>query len=132
MIGKQASVSTGNISVGKEGAANPISFELSERAKNVDVDIMDADGKLVRSINLQGMGPGSHTVPWDGRAMDKLPLPPGAYRPVVRAVDNNNKEVSVRHEIRGTIHRVDIEGDEPAIYVNDRRVSLRDVSQITD
>lgn len=132
LIGKQASASTGTVSVSKEGGASPISFDLGNRAKSVQVDVVDANDKVVRSLDLQGMGPGAHAVPWDGRGNDKLPLPPGAYRPVVRAVDNNNEEVSVRHEIRGTIHRVDIEGDEPALYVNDRRVSLREISQISD
>jgi len=132
LIGKQASASTGMVEVGKEGIANPISFELSDRAKDVNVDLVDADGKLVRSLNLKSMGPGGHTIPWDGKGMDKLPLPAGHYRPVVTAIDNNNAEVSVRHEIRGIIHRVDVEGEEPALYVNDRRVSLREISQISD
>jgi flagellar basal-body rod modification protein FlgD len=132
LIGKQASASTAMVAVNKEGVANPISFDLASRAKDVNVEIVDADGKMVRTINLKGMGPGGHTVAWDGKGMDKLLLPPGNYRPLVHAIDNNNEEVSVRHEIRGTIHRVDVEGDEPALYVNDRRVSLREISQITD
>lgn len=132
LIGKQASASTAVVGVSKEGTANPISFELGSRAKDVNVEMVDTDGKLVRTINLSGMGPGSHTVAWDGKGSDKLMLPPGTYRPVVHAIDNNNEEVSVRHEIRGTIHRVDVEGEEPALYVNDRRVSLREISQISD
>lgn len=132
LIGKQASASTSTVSVNTEGAANPVSFELGGRAKSVQVDIVDSNDKVVRSMNLQAMGPGSHTIPWDGKASDKLPLPPGTYRPIVKAVDNNNAEVSVRHEIRGIIHSVDVEGDEPAVYLNDRRVSLRQISQITE
>jgi flagellar basal-body rod modification protein FlgD len=132
LIGKQASASTAMVGVTQEGAANPISFELGGRAKDVNIDLLDNNDKVVRSLNLKAMGPGGHTISWDGKGANKLPLPAGNYRPVVNAIDNNNEEVSVRHEIRGIIHRVDVEGEEPALYVNDRRVSLREISQISD
>jgi flagellar basal-body rod modification protein FlgD len=132
LIGKQAAASTGTVNVGQDGIVSPIAFELESRAKDVTVHVVDASDKLVRSIDLRDQGAGAHSVPWDGKGIDKLPLPPGRYRVQVEAADQNHAEVAVRHEIRGTIRRVDVEGNEPAVYINDRRVALREISQIAE
>ena len=132
LIGKQAVVNTNNIVVSERGAASPVSFDLNGRAKNVTVRVLDADNNLVRTLSLNELASGNHSIPWDGRGNDRLPLPKGSYRSEITAEDETGSEVGVRHEIRGMVHKVDVDGGEPGLFIGDRRVSLREVSQISD
>lgn len=132
LIGKNAAVNTNNITVAGKGAASPVAFDLQGRAKNVTVRVLDGDNNLVRTLNYKELGAGVHSLNWDGTGNDKLPLPKGSYRSEISATNEEGTDVGVRHEIRGLIHKVDVDGGEPGLYIGDRRVSLREVSQISD
>ncbi len=61
-------------------ACGPATFRFAvPRAGIVRVGIYDIVGHLVRTALDQGLAPGVHTVPWDTRDDDGLPVPAGVY-----------------------------------------------------
>ncbi len=55
-----------------------IAFSLPGR-QHVLLQILDARGRLVRTLLNADVGPGSQTVPWDGRSTDGNTVPTGMY-----------------------------------------------------
>lgn len=50
-----------------------------EREMAVRLDVVSPDGKLVRILLSENLGPGSHEFPWDGRDWEGNPVSSGVY-----------------------------------------------------
>jgi hypothetical protein len=55
-----------------------IRFHLPEQGE-VDLSILDAEGRLVRELVSEVRSAGSHSVVWDGRLFSGAEVPPGIY-----------------------------------------------------
>lgn len=55
-----------------------IGFDLSTTSE-VNIDIYDISGKIVRSLKLDNQSAGTHEITWDGRNARGVPLATGAY-----------------------------------------------------
>jgi flagellar basal-body rod modification protein FlgD len=66
LIGRTVVVPGADVSV-KDGVASKIGIDLPKTADAVTVDVLDADGKVVRTIDLKGQVAGVHDVEWDGK-----------------------------------------------------------------
>lgn len=66
LIGRTVVVPGSEVSV-KDGVASRIGIDLPKTADAVSVDVLDADGKVVRTIDLKGQVAGVHDVEWDGK-----------------------------------------------------------------
>ncbi len=68
-----------------DGANNEAQLAfVTDGPANVVLDIQDASGQLVASLNAQAEGAGIHRLSWDGRDDDGDRLPAGAYQVVAR------------------------------------------------
>lgn len=65
--------------------------ELSSGADQVTVTIKDANGLLVRTLQLGGMDAGSHSFQWDGKADGGAAAADGAYTFNVSALQGTDK-----------------------------------------
>lgn len=70
MPGSSGELSSGEMTFG---------FKLGERAGQVDIEILDASGRTVRTLDGETTS-GAHTVTWDGTDDDGNQLADGAYR----------------------------------------------------
>lgn len=61
-----------------------ITFDLPD-ARDVELRIIDVNGRIVRTLAAEGRGPGHHEIPWDGRTADGTRVPSGVYLYVLRA-----------------------------------------------
>jgi flagellar basal-body rod modification protein FlgD len=66
LIGRTVVVPGADVTV-KDGVASKIGIDLPKTADAVTVDVLDADGKVVRTIDLKGQVAGVHDVEWDGK-----------------------------------------------------------------
>jgi len=101
LIGKGVLVPGEKVRLGHEGegenavpVTTPFGFELYAQAANVQVDILDDAGQPVRTLELGKQDAGVHALQWDGLGEDGSPLPAGAYRVRVTALDANGKELA--------------------------------------
>lgn len=68
-------------------------IDLPEIVPDLSVNIYDGVGQLVRSMNIEGQGPGLVDVQWDGLGDAGEPLPAGRYR--VEAIGTLDGEATV-------------------------------------
>ena len=58
----------------------PLGYELATSAKSVRVDILDANGNIIRSMQGETTAGTKHAVSWDFKDNDGRAVQPGTYR----------------------------------------------------
>jgi hypothetical protein len=64
-----------------------VAFRLTGPATSVRLEMLDADGDVVRTVDLGALGAGTHETIWDGRLQDGSTAPDGTYLPRIAAID---------------------------------------------
>ncbi|NVM86808.1 flagellar basal-body rod modification protein FlgD [Variovorax sp. SG517] len=72
---------------GKEPASQAFAVELPGTASDVEIKIVDATGKVVRTIDAGSMKEGVNAVTWDGKDDAGAVVPAGAYSFSVNATN---------------------------------------------
>jgi flagellar basal-body rod modification protein FlgD len=107
-----------------------IGFELSRPADTVKVDIFDAAGDLVRSLNLGAREDGVNVLAWDGLTNSGTAAPDGQYRFKVEAIQGGQPLSSTALHL-GLVSSVS-QGSQ-GVQLNllgDEHVSYADIRQI--
>ncbi|KGD93144.1 flagellar basal body rod modification protein [Achromobacter sp. RTa] len=100
MIGKGVLIPGSKIKVGVDGenaaerVVTPYGLDLQADAAKVQVRIADANGAVVRTIEMGEQSTGVYTLSWDGKNDSGVPLEPGAYTVSVLATDADGKKVN--------------------------------------
>lgn len=83
-----STLTTKDPEAGKEPAAQAFAVELPGTASDVEIKIVDATGKVVRTIDAGSMTEGVNAVTWDGKDDTGNVVPAGAYSFSVNATNN--------------------------------------------
>ncbi len=83
------------------GAAEDIVFDLAEDAANIEVEITNQAGEVVRTITVAGGTAGTNSIAWDGLDNGGIPLADGEYDFTVSATDAAGRPVGTCHTYRG-------------------------------
>ena len=105
-------------------------FELKRPADQVTIDIHDAGGNVVRSLNLGPREDGVSALAWDGLTNAGTPAPAGQYRFSVNAVQGGQPVSSTALHL-GLVNSVS--QDSQGVQLNlagSKNVSYADVRQI--
>ncbi|MFC1891244.1 flagellar hook assembly protein FlgD [Thermodesulfobacteriota bacterium] len=127
LIGKDIEAD-GNIISHKENEMSSGSFTIDDET-DCTVYIKDINGYTVREMSLGIQNPGQHSFSWDGRDDYGNILDTGLYGFEVEAMTVSGEYIYTETHIKGKIDRVNMEGDEPLVYIGDMALSL---SQIVD
>ncbi len=128
MIGHQ--VLADGSSVGLKGGAGAAGFELSGAADSVKVAIYDANGALVRSMDLGKQNQGVSVFQWDGKTDAGTVAPDGGYTFTVKAAQGSVK-VDAQALAFGAVQSVLMDSVGPALSVAGMgQVDLSQVRQI--
>ncbi len=112
------------------GGAGAGGFELPGVADSVRVGILDANGKLVRSLDLGKHNDGVGVFQWDGRTDAGEVAPDGVYRFTV-AASQGGQTVPAQPLAVGEVQSVLMDGIGPALTVQGMGlVDLGEVRQI--
>ena len=76
-----------------ERVVTPYGLDLQADAAKVQVRIADANGAIVRTIEMGEQSTGVYTLNWDGKNDSGVALEPGVHR-VVLATDVDGKKVN--------------------------------------
>lgn len=96
LIGHGVMVPGKSILVGStedEVSTTPFGLELERSAESVTVNISDATGKVVKTINLGAQTAGVHSYTWDGKLDDGTNAPDGGYTFTINATDGGEQRV---------------------------------------
>jgi flagellar basal-body rod modification protein FlgD len=128
-IGKTVKTDDSRITL-KDGQSEAGLYALEDRAY-VTIDIRNADGAVVRTMEEGWKDPGEHPFQWDGRNNNGLTLNDGIHTFEVRASDEAGSEVYTRSYISGKVTGVTYENSIPYLIVGDKWVAPNDIISIS-
>ena len=118
MVGQVATVKGSLITTDGSGAGVPVAFSQDRASDKTVIQIMDANGKIVRTLDLGGRNVGISRITWDGRSDDGLVQPKGTYAVNVKANDEDGGTVNVSQETSGTITGVAFDKGYPVLHLS--------------
>lgn len=118
MVGQIATVKGSLITTDGSGVGVPVAFTQDRASDQTVVQIQDASGKVVRTLDLGKRPLGISRITWDGRSDDGLVQPAGTYAVSVKAKDADGGTVSVSQETSGTITGVAFDKGYPVLKLS--------------
>lgn len=130
-IGKKIEFTGGNVDF--DGAtAVSASANLEAPASKLAVTITNANGGVVRTLQLGAHGAGDLQISWDGRDDKGAVVPKGTYSMQPAAFDATGKAVSAGLSTSGTVSGVAFQGGVPFLRVGTSLVKMSDVTSINE
>ncbi len=103
LIGKTVTVKGGTINYDGEGLGTAAVFKLGGAAQKVTVTVRDANGNVVRSMELGAQAAGKVNAIWDGKNESGTVQPAGRYTISVDAKSAEGSPVNVEQESSGKV-----------------------------
>ncbi len=122
LIDKDVQAAGNNMAV-NGGAVSATEFALADAADICVVDIYDAAGHLVRSMDQGYMGSGAHELSWDGKNSAGDQVEDGLYYYEVEALDATGQEVDVEYRTTGHVTSVEFDGGK-AVLTIDKHIGI--------
>jgi flagellar basal-body rod modification protein FlgD len=118
LVGKQVTI-RGQGGLTFDGVLSPQgSASLTGPAKDVKVDVIDANGTVVDTIELHDRPAGALNFAWDGKNAQGNTLPAGQYTTKISATDADGKPVDVASEVSGIVVKVTYENGYPEVVLD--------------
>ena len=92
------------------GEAMQLGYRLETPADDVKLYILSETGSTLTTISARETDPGEYFIDWDGYSDFGMPLEPGDYSLVIKAVDAENKPIQTDSLIKGRVEAVDMTG----------------------
>jgi flagellar basal-body rod modification protein FlgD len=105
-------------------------YTLPSAADSVSINVLNSEGKVVRTLDMGAQKAGQQTFQWDGRSDGNTRLSNGAYTFQVAAKNAAGTAVPVSTQVSGLVSEVTFENGAAEVVVGGARVSLADVTQI--
>lgn len=129
IVGKTVTASVEALRLDDLGPAETV-YGLTESATNVTVSIRNANGDVVRTMQMGDRPPGQHTVTWDGIGDSGERMPPGRYTVDIVAKNAAGTPVHVDQEVTGVVEGINYDGGFPELMIGSARIMLGDVRSI--
>jgi flagellar basal-body rod modification protein FlgD len=131
LIGK--SIRAVNDSFVYDGSQSPeLRFDLSDRASRVNVEVMNQDGVVVRTLTAYNIDAGDGSIVWNGKDSSGSTVPEGTYYVRLSATDANGDQVDVQPLTIGTVSGVRFIDGNPVLLVDGREIAFGSVVEILD
>jgi len=118
MVGQVATVKGSLVTSDGSGIGVPLAFTQDRESDQTSIQIQDANGKVVRTLDLGGRNAGITRVTWDGRSDDGLVMPKGTYAIALKATDKDGGTVVTSQETSGTITGVAFDKGYPVLHLS--------------
>lgn len=114
----------------KDGEGADVRFNVPKAAEQVSVNIMDANGNIVRSLTGGVTAAGESTIAWDGKDANGTQLPAGAYSVAVTGTDVAGNTFACSPFIRGTVEGINFAGSSPLMVIGGLEVPFSDLLRV--
>ena len=105
-------------------------FELFSAASDVQVEIYNPAGQLIRTESLSNLDSGQHTFEWNGLDGEGDQQLNGQYSFKVTATDPEGATVNSRTFISGTVDRVTYNQNGIFLWIGDTSINMGNVSSV--
>jgi flagellar basal-body rod modification protein FlgD len=129
LIGRKVVADARSLAINGTDAA-PGRFDLNASADSVVVKVRDANGQLVKTIDLGKQKLGPVNFKWSGDSDKGNRAPIGNYTFEVAAKNANGNAVVTSTRLTGLVTEVSYEGSQPEVIVAGERIPLGDVVSI--
>lgn len=99
------------------GAVTPTQYSLANTADSCQVNIYNAAGTMVDSMDLGPASSGNHDLSWDGKMPNGTVVPDGEYTYTVTAM-SNGQQVNVDYRTTGKVTGVNFSGSQAQVTVD--------------
>ncbi len=113
-----------------EGRASSISYELGATAKKVTLEIRDASGSVVRTVELEDQLGGNQEYRWDGKDASGNKLGDGVYEVNISAESIDGDAIDVQQFVIGDITGIRYENGSAILMLGNLRVNLGSVLEV--
>ena len=98
--------------------ATSTSVQLEAAAAKTTVQIQDASGKTVRTLELGAHPAGALPISWDGKNDSGQPAPKGTYKVSTTASTADGRSINVTQRVSGTVTKVSFEKGYPEVLLD--------------
>lgn len=113
-----------------QGAETDLKFFLEKDAKDVKLEVLSSDGRVVRTLTAGNQGEGLRSIHLDGKDQNGNALAAGEYKFRVSAKDADGNSVSALTTIQGTVTGVEFDAGLVLLSVGSRKFQLQDVLEV--
>ena len=111
-----------------DGEATATEFTLTDAAEICIVEIYDAAGRLVRTVDMGYQAAGTHELAWDGRNFNDDQVDDGAYSYRVDALNALGGQIEVDYRTTGHVTGLEFNSGQAVLTVDNHiNISVSDV-----
>lgn len=129
LIGREVKAEYRGLYLQSDGEVT-INFSVDEYAEQVRFIITNGAGETVANFTRDSLGPGSHTVDWDGRDTRGNRVPEGYYAVEIVATDGSGQEFSPSMSMVGIVEAITYRDGGAYLRVNGSDIALGDISAV--
>jgi flagellar basal-body rod modification protein FlgD len=130
-IGKDVVYRTDALNMEK-GLTATASATLPANADKVTVNIVDGNGRTVRTMRLGPQPAGPLNIAWDGNDDSGTPQPSGRYSVKATATDAAGADIKVDMASTGRVTGVEFTNGIPKLSVNGTQINMSEVTSINE
>jgi flagellar basal-body rod modification protein FlgD len=131
-IGKAVSGDSSKVTRTKGDKNHEFSFTIPEDAKTAQLKVRNAEGEIVRKIELRELKKGENKFTWNGQDEKGTVTPAGDYQFFMEATNGAGRKMAVKTDFNGTITGINYSAEGPVLLVGTQSVKLKDVKKIVD
>lgn len=131
-IGKSVAGDSAKVIRSKGDREHDFNFVLSEDAKEINIQVKNDQGEVVRKFKLMDQKKGENVFTWNGKDERDLIARMGEYTFSIDAKNAMGKKLNVKTDFDGIITGVNYTPEGPILLVGNQTVKLKDVKKIVD
>lgn len=132
LIGKAVEGDSSKIFRAANDKIHDLEFNLAKDAAKVDLRIRNAQGEVVRKVQLNSAKQGQNRLSWNGQDENGMTLPAGDYQFFAEAFDSQGNKIALQTEFNGQITGINYTAQGPVLLIGNQSVRMKDVSKIID
>lgn len=129
MLGQRVTATTDKVGLAATGGAS-IRYQLPEAAAKVQVTLLDASGKMVRTFAGKGVA-GENQVAWDGTDSSATHAPAGTYTVQIAAMRADGTKLDTTQFVSGIVQAIEPNGTEMQLVVDGTGVPISAVDSVS-
>ncbi|MCW9048719.1 MAG: flagellar hook assembly protein FlgD [Deltaproteobacteria bacterium] len=107
-----------------------LGYRLETPADDVKLYVLSQTGSTLATVSAQETDPGQYFINWDGLSDLGMPLEPGDYSLVIRAVDEDDRLIQTESLIKGRVEAVDMSGITAQLETNSGIFSMNKIEKV--
>jgi flagellar basal-body rod modification protein FlgD len=129
LIGRSVRVQSDSVVLDQSGVAD-IAFALEKAARDVTIEIFNADGTMIRAMRMENASSGAGQITWDGLDAQGIQAAPGQYSMKIVAEDAEGKPVVAHGYLNGKVDGVRYVDGAALLTVGNVLIPLSEVLEV--